>query len=623
MAGPITGDGRRTQFSKGSVHARQEKVAHERSRMDDARRRYVIVLYYREHLEQESLREAARLIQEACECGELEFEDGPSYPTLSRWLKTAREAEERGEDLTVFHFLDDQPAGRPQKEIPEELEAFMHDEILQGVCDSVSELLRAVNKKAEALDLEPLSYHLVRRYLDEVPIPERYAAKYGRRAALIDAMPKSTLPTSRPHEMWMLDETTIPVYSREIDKDTNELIPVKLWLILLIDVFSRAILSFHLVPAFKYGRDGTYTSDEILGTFLGGAFPSLTHRVCKPFSGYLPDELRWDKHSTHRKLADKIRGIGIDVKKPVGNMPSRQGRIERINRFIKPLCADMKTYEGRVVPIHPSTMKEDPRATRRKAAASKYFRSDRRKPIPVEVLPTHEEVLEEFAAAVVEYNNHEHDLLQGLSPAQAYLRSRLDEAKPGVNGLLLMDNKVLTVTPAGLDHTHHGHREVFDPASTGETIDVGAELNCFADPLQRRLLVRFDDGRVRAMLTKEDWARVADHVTIVRDQQRRAAQASEHSNQLRRDALDEHFGPGTAELADEQLRQLLAQGEEDEGDENEEGLPPASAGLVARKRAEAARARRQGPREKFDEDGRRIMPAHLAGDPRQQIRRSS
>ncbi|HKK07291.1 MAG TPA: hypothetical protein VKA44_00250 [Gemmatimonadota bacterium] len=159
---------------------------------------------------------------------------------------------------------------------------------------------------------------------------------------------------------------------------------------------------------------------------------------------------------------------------------------------------------------------------------------------------------------------------------------------------------------------------------------MGTELNCFADPLQRRLFVRFDDGRVRAMLTKEDWARVADHVTIVKDHQRRAAEASEHAHEIRRDALDERFGPGTAELADEQMRQLLDQGEDDEGDEHEEDLPPASAGLVARKRAKAARARRQaaekaarqGPREKFDENGRRIVPAHLAGDPRQQIRRA-
>ena len=109
------------------------------------------------------------------------------------------------------------------------------------------------------------------------------------------------------------------------------------------------------------------------------------------------------------------------------------------------------------------------------------------------------------------------------------------------------------------------------------------------------------------------------------------ALAKEHGYEITvKEAKDYMQSQARGELSDEQMKDLLQQGEDDADEEGEEALPPASAGLVARKRAELNRARRQaaeqaarqGPREKLDENGRRIMPAHLAGDPRQQIRRA-
>lgn len=620
MAGPFTGDKPTTSFSKGSIHAKHEAEAKERDRVEAARRRFTIVLYYRDHLESMSMREAAEHIQEACASDELPFDEGPSHPTLWRWLKKAEEIEERGEDLSLFHFLEKSPPGRAPEPIDPELEEFMDRQIIDGSALYATDLHEAVEKKAEELGVDSPSLDQVRRYIDDFPMPERLAGKYGRRAAYIDAMPRSTLPADASHQMWLLDETPAPVNVREADPDTAQLVPVRPWIIILMEVFSRVILSFFVVPPFKYGRTPTYTSDDILGTLLGGAFEDLAPDVCRPFAGYLPKEMRWDKHKTHEKLADALRALHINVVDPVGEMPMRQGRIERINKTVKSLCRDLRGHVDTYLPVHKELLKEAPEKARTRAAGSATYREKRKQLIAVEDLYTVEEFSEQFGERVALYQDDVHSMLGGVSPHVAYARSRPD-GHPGVNALALMRNTVLTVTRAGIDHTYKGQRVLFSPASIGETIDPGEKLHCYTDPLMRRLFTRLPDGRIRAMMRAEDWARTDDYVATIRDQQRRLAEASDRARQVRAEKLDAEVGAGAAERAEAQRRELL--GEPD--DPEEQGLPPRQQGVVAHVRAKyqrAVRERRRASQEQFDENGRRIVPPHLAGDPRQQIRRT-
>lgn len=595
-----------------TVAAKQKRAENERERFEEARRRYNITRYYLEELSDVSYRDAIPLIEDAIEEGKLEG-PAPSYATLWRWVDHYEEVKKAGRAPRILDFVAQSSSGRNRKPIHPVIEDFLHEQIVKGQIRTGTKLHKAAVKKAKEEGVPQPSEWQVRRYIEEFDIVEMVGGRYGRRAALIDAMPKGRLPTDWSNDVWMLDETRAPAYIRALDRGTLEWAPVKPWVILLMDVFSRLILSFWVVEPYKYGTEPTYTSDDVLGTLLGASFPAVAPDITQRYAGYLPRELRWDKHSTHQKLADNIRRLGIHVCEPVGESPYRQGRVERLNGTIKGLCDFIKGVDHAFQPVHRDTMKEDPKNTRSRAAGSKH-RESAKQQIAVEDLHDVHSFREALAEQIQEYNEQQHSMLRGLSPEVAYVQGLdKEKARPGEDALLLMEEKVLTCTKVGVDHTVNGDRVVFNPLSVDFDIGVGDQLLCFADPLQRRLFVH-QDGRTKAMMPSEDWARKDDYIGTVKDQQRAAAQASERGEKIRKQALEDEVG-----------EEGVARAAEEKADLEEEEFPERREGVVERKRREVHRTMREHAidPEELDEEGRRPRRRGLAGDPREQLRRSS
>lgn len=608
-------------------HASKAKKAKAtREEFDQANIRYQAAKYYLENMSRESFRGALPYIRQAMKDGDLPGnpeEDVPSHVTLWRWVQKYEEVQAKDRAPGVFDFLANNRAGRNRKPLDPWVENWLHDEVLQGRIRSLPRLHKAAVKAAKDNGWPPPTKWQVRRYVEEFPIADLSAARHGRRASLIDAMPALTIPTDRPHEVWMLDETRAPLYIRTLNPKTKEWVPARPWIILLMDVFSRAILSYWVVDPFRYGTDGSYRSREILGTLLSGALPDLAPESTESFAGYLPEELRWDKHGSHETLVHELRQYGIDVQEAVGRMPNRQGRVEKLNKTVKGLCETIVGAEHVYRPVHEKTMSENPKKARTRQAG-RTDRIHRKRPIHVEDLLKIDEFREEFGERVTEYNNHEHSFLNGMTPEIAYLRGlEKEKTRSGWDALLFMENKVLTCTKAGVDHTEAGKRVRFAAESVGLELKVGENVECFCDPLQRRLFVDHDDG-FAALMPVEEWARQVDVEGTIRRRKRQTAEASDYADEARQRKLDQEVGAGASERADAAMKEQLDE------DDREEGVPPRREGLVAHTRAKARKKRREGATRpdrpgattidlEVDDDGRTRRRRGMASDPMDEV----
>lgn len=597
-----------------SPASKQQKTEQHRRRTRKAMHRFQVTKYYKDHLEDLSYREAVSVLEEVAEEGEFPLDDAPSHSTLYRWVKRYEAAQQEGRSPSAFDYLEKPRSGRNRKELDPDLEDWLYDEVLQGTIRSIPRLHEAALKKAGEEGWEAPTEWQVRRYVQEFSVQIRSAAQHGRNAAMVDAMPSSTLPTDRPHDIWLVDEAKAPVAIRTLDPSTKEWVFVKPWVVLVMDVFSRLVLSYHVVDPYRYGADVSYRAHDVLGTLLGAALPELAPEETEEFAGYLPDQIRWDKHSTHQKLAPVLEENGIDVPNSVGEKPHRQGRVERLVGTVKQLSEPIKGAEHAYEPIGDGSTDEHPKSKRRKAAGDKR-RLRKRTPIAVEDLHTIEEFRSAFGERVAAYNDSEHSFLDGKTPELAYLH-HLDKAasRSGRDAIFLMADKQLTCTKAGFDHQERGHRVRFAAEAGGVEFEVGDSVHCYCDPFQRRLFAEYG-GRIVALKPIEEWAEDESAESHARRKNRKASEASEYAEEVQKRTLEEEAGPTAPERAQAAL-------EEETGEDEEDDLPPAREGLVARKRAESRQDLREAAEEGADEEelGEDSRPRRLLANPMDEVR---
>lgn len=603
---PLKPGGTRTQASK------DRQLKHERRRHRRAQHRHQVARHFIEELEGEySYREAVEQLREPIEEGHFPGDRVPNHSTLWKWVKQYREfQEEHGEAPSAFAFLEKKRTGRNRKELDPELEDWLFDQVLQGRIRGVPNQHRAAVREALENGWDVPTKWQIRRYVDEFSVHDRIAAQHGRNAAEVDGAPASTLPTDRPHDMWLIDQTTVPVFIRAVDPTTKNWIAVKPWVSMVLDVRTRVILSYHIVDPFKYGGEPSFTAPDVFGSVLGAALPELSPEETRPHAGYLPDEIRWDQHSVHKSLRPVFEKHGFKLPDTVGEKPHRQGRVERINGTVKHMCDDILGVEHAHFPVGDGDTDEHPKSKRKKAAGDKK-RLRKKAPIHVEDLHNLRELREEFGRRVAEYNSREHSFLKGRSPEIRY-KELLDKetARSGRDAIFMMEDKMLTVTKAGIDHQENGVRVKFAPESAGAELDIGDEVHCFCDPLQRRLFAEYG-GRLLCLQPLEEWADQRSGEEVARRKNRKAAEASEYAEELEKKSLEEEAGPAAHEKAQAALA-------EETGEDDDDDLPPRNQGLVAHKRAEAKQEIRRRAEEDAMED---VAPsADSLGNPMDEIR---
>jgi hypothetical protein len=351
----------------------------------------------------------------------------------------------------------------------------------------------------------------------------------------LDHALKSTIPAKRPHDVWTLDESELPIYVRAFNPATGAEQVVKPQIVLVMDHFSRTILSAHLVPAFGDIGDGlgqrnsaAAWTEDILGAVWSAAMPQVAPPATQSFAGYLPRVLRMDNANTHRELRDDFTQLGIRVPSLPAYQPDARGDIERLFRTLKSVLPDVPGLTQHFFVADTAT--EHPRERRSRNVA--VGRATNRQPIAIKDLLTIPQLRPHLDQLVFEYNNRPHRGLGRISPRQAYL-SHLParaELRAGTDLLSTAFWHAVTLQRGGLIVANQRFRTV-DPVEMPAADTV---CNLVMDPLRRgvwwmdctpeRFIPRVEDaalspqileGHIDFRALAGDASRVAAHARAV------------------------------------------------------------------------------------------------------------
>lgn len=609
--------------------ASRKKKAEQMDRQERrARWRYQIIRYiYDNDLAGLPKTQIHQHVQQAYDDGNLELMRAPSYGSIRRWMKKAEDlyGGEKQRAVHLTDWFDDGRPGRPPKEFDDRLEEFLRQELLISQYTSVAELHRMVKQKAKALEVEAPSYDWVKRFRDRMDPEKLAAAKHGRRAAMADMAPKLTVPAEQPHETWTLDEKQAPVWIRAYHPTKKEYVAVKPQIILVIDNYSRAVVSYRVVEPFRYGANVSYNEEDVLGTLMSGFFKELAPPATRDFAGYAPLVLRWDRHSTHRALANRLDNYGIHVPEVPGATPWAQGKAERLIASMKALCQHITGWDQKYSPA--SEMREEPGKTRSKAATTS-FRETTKIPLATRRLLNYRQFTEAFDEQVREYNNREHSVI-GAEPEIAYFNAlEPDVCRVGYDVLPLLETRTFRMTKKGLTY----RKERFAWESGGRMLRVGETVTGKPDPLLRGLFIQVD-GAWEFMPNMEDYARKADHKKLTIESHRRAKEYSLEARQARQERQEDILGAdGVAEteaemeatLNDTPYRPNSVPLPEDAADISEEEPEDADAAEEAPDDVDEPAPKAETQSEETDEDELEERRRHRRGlrSPSERIRRA-
>lgn len=517
-----------------------------------ARWRYKIIRYvYDNDLADLPRTEIHAHLQDAFDAGELEVRRVPAYGTINRWMNKAEELY-GGDQQRAVHlsdWFDEGRPGRPPKEFDDQLEEFLRQELMIQNHTSVAELHRMAKRKANELDVEAPSYSWIKRFRNRFDQGKLAAAKHGRRAALADMTPKLTVPASMPHEIWTLDEKQAPVWVRAYHPSKKEYVAVKPQVILVVDNYSRVVVSYRVVPPFHHGTKVSYNEDEVLGALMSGFFQELAPPATRDFAGFVPMGLRWDRHSTHRGLANRLDNNGVHVPEVPGATPWAQGRIERLIGSMKALCQHITGWDQKWQPA--SEVRQEPGKARSKAATTSK-RDTTKMLIATRDLPNHRQFREAFDEQVRDYNNRVHSVID-MEPEVAYFDAlEPDHCRVGYDFLHALNTRTFRMTKKGLTY----RKERFAWESGGRRLHVGETVRGKPDPLLRGLFIEVNDAW-EFMSRMEDYARKADHRKLTIESQRKAKQDSLEARQAREQRQEDVLGLGGIAEAEAEMEATL------------------------------------------------------------------
>lgn len=477
------------------------------------------------------------LLLQAIKEGEL-IGRAPGRGTFFRWLGLGKE----DPGMPSLRAYQEKPrSGRPSHEWHPQVAEYFEDLMFSQIYDSAAAVFRDLLDFARLNGLpEPTEGSFKSRY-DRFDLAARSAARHGRKAARADALPKSTVPAEYPHHYWSLDELESPVWVQAFDPVQRLLVSVRLWVVLIVDNFSRVIVGYHVCEPFKDGSTTvSFDSEDVNATFFAAALRDLAPQETKAFTGYLPRILRMDGAGQHAELKLMLRKNLIGAEKLEKGTPWSRGSVERLIGGFKQICADIR---GHMNGIHPADqVKRLPQELRTDSAATS-MRVRRKAVVPVEMLLTINQFREKLGAAVHQYNVMRKHSMIGAPPEVVFWNHlRREELRPGLDATLLLPPVTLTVGTAGLMH----RKALFATQVAGRRLPVGEQVICRPAPLRRGLFVEVD-GQPYFVPPKVEWARTQNPEHLVAEEKAVAKEYSEAADAAQQRFIRRQFGaPGTA-----------------------------------------------------------------------------
>lgn len=586
--------GTRTRASKNKKASRKASAA------ERARLRYRITRFTLDQPDHLNLKQLHALVQEKVAAGELPS-PAPAYSTLLNWINMAETIqEEQGRPICQADYIDNRRTGRPEKQFHPVLREYLDQDLYLQSFSSIAGLHRDLLEFAEAKgitdDLPTLA--MVNREVKAFDLEKQSAAMHGTQAAVLDSMPKATIPADYPHEVWTLDEFMSPVRVRVVNPHTGKLAAVRPWIVLLADNCSRVVLAYHVAPPYRHGMKVSFYEEDVLGTFLGAALPGLAHPACVEYAGYLPETLRWDRAAAHRGLRARLVEHHINVPQLPGEQPHKRGSIERLVGTTKDLLVGVRGHQDLHKPVK--------RTGSGKAETKMVYagRSPRRQAIPIEALYSYDEFVEILDEKINEYNHRSHRML-GASPHAVHLNKfRKDRARLGRDAVYLLEPRALTCTKGGVEHRN----TPFAWDSGGQRLKVGQQVVCRADPLLRGLYAEVD-GDVLFLEPLSQWARKMNGADLDRERYAHARELSEHATLVRAQRLADEVGEYAVIEADRRVEQQKKRRKAERHKRDKRRSDDS---------AESASGSQKSPERTKKADDTR-MPPGIATDPRRRI----
>jgi hypothetical protein len=536
-------------------------------------------------------------------------------------LETVRELAERWEagEREIANYEDGDRCGRPRKFIDPRLETMITNAVDNQDYDSVDQLAFRVMREAARLRVRKPSYYAVKIRVARLGVLRRSAARHGRNAAVLDGIPSSTVPADYTHDVYTLDELTLPFRVRVFDPVVKKLVAVKPDVVLVQDYKSRATVGYLLAdPSRRTTTEGSMPTGgvdtvDVLGALMSAACPELAPPATVDFAGRLCGSLRWDNHKAHKKLSEALKKVGIEVKRLPGRRPKNRGVVEALVDLFKQECAGITGHVDLHKPVE--QLGETSLEGERTAASAGGDRVTRKTPILVDQLLDMREAAEVCDRIIRLYNDTHVCEDHGLTPREAFTAFKPRQARTGRDLLHLpgfFPAKTTRVRKEGIVHIRNKRKYRFACEFEGWLALLGKEVTYRIDPLLRGIFVRTPQHGAAFLPPLGRYAREKDEAEIAQQQSAPAALYSDLAAKSRelRDVLA--FGLAEVQRRDEAVKAAKRKAADGEpADDAADGeapeqatAAPASTGAVGSDSAPPAKAAEpdppRAPRNPFD-----------------------
>jgi hypothetical protein len=414
-------------------------------------------------------------------------------------IKYLKERWEQG-DKTLEDYMEAPRTGRPAVLLAGLYQAEV-DRVIEGGYGTTAHelLLRFKGQAGDAVGRTVPTYHLVHKQFAAAGRLKRAAARHGSRAGVVDGAPKGRVSTKHTHDLWAIDELTLPIWVGMYSDKLGRWISARCDLILIIDVRSTYPVGYYVADPSRrttpdgHIRESGFDSNDVLAALLSAACPELAPDATREGAGFLPNCIQWDNHQVHKAIEAQFKAARIDVefrRIPVRHA-FRNGAVERPNGVVKTWFSGCDGHLDDYLPTDRLTQdKLDQGLLRAERAGSSPDRESRKLTVLPEQLPRVGDV-REIVDEVMRRYGHEHVRTLFRQTAISRYHSQMARRTPrrGRELLRLLETDTTTVKDAGIQYVADGCRYDYLAVIDHALLMDGKPVTYAADPVNRGIFV--------------------------------------------------------------------------------------------------------------------------------------
>lgn len=361
-----------------------------------------------------------RLVAKAIADGELRGDGpAPSRVTLTRWHKRWEQGARQAGAL-----VDLPSTGRPAEAMHPRLERYLLRRARARPTRGAKKLhedAAAYVEHSRHLTAEDLpSRDRVRRWRNSRPVKEQLLARHGTRAARAHAETKRTYPSSRPNQLWQIDETSIPIWARAFNKTLKQWFICVLWAVVVRDHWSRAVLGWWVKePTPESPFHAQFTAEEVLAVVAGAAIPELAHPAVSHLVHGDPEKAILDGSGSMGSVKKTLDKYGFG-KHSMPYSPWQNGGIE--NRFLTLKRHELPEVVGSKIEWVPFDPDFDLRTLRDQENFNPRSAQPKLLEIPIMSLPQTAHVRAVFSYFMATRNATANRKIEGWTPEARFIR---------------------------------------------------------------------------------------------------------------------------------------------------------------------------------------------------------